>query len=347
MAHTLDHVVRQWVGHPSRPGSTASFSLADVRLAVETDDLSLLDALAAVLGSSKAVFPSPPFASLSASVRTQDAPAGFGHLRLDGAAERFLTPDDFLLGLASPEFPFELLDAPPPWLSVAFKGDSAPVFALRGKDCLVRLLPDWQTAVALFLFQRLMRLREDAIFFHASSIDLRGQGAIFVGPKGSGKSTIALALAARGHGLLGDENACYLPARGELLPFRRPVGVKPGPRSKAVTEALARIGRDPDREGPMRLEADELLPGPSPGPVPLRFVAFLDDFSTEPQLHRIEPGRQELGRMQPVGSSLINASSALRVFQMARLLSGARVYHVSPGAPDTTADLIEEVLGTA
>lgn len=346
MEHPLDQVVHQWVGHPPRAGSTASFSLADVRLTVETDDPSLLDALATVLGSSEPP-PRSPFASFSASVRTHDAPAGFGHLRLDGAAERFLTPDDFLLGLASPEFPFELLDAPPPWLSVAFKGDSLPVFALRGADCLVRLMPQWQTAVALFLFQRLMRLREDAIFFHASSVDLRGAGAIFVGPKGSGKSTIALALAARGHGLLGDENACYLPAVGDLLPFRRPVGVKPGPRARAVTEALERIGRDADREGPMRLDSETLLPGPPPGPVPLRFVVFLDGFSPEPRLSRTEPGRRELGRMQPVGSSLINASSALRVFQMARLLAAARVYRLSPGAPDTTADLIEEVLGRA
>ena len=85
---------------------------------------------------------------------------------------------------------------------------------------------------------------------------------MLVGPKGAGKSTLALALAARGHALLGDEHACYLPATGELLPFRRPVGIKPGPRSSAVEGALARRGRSPERDGMMRLPLEDLLDAP-------------------------------------------------------------------------------------
>jgi hypothetical protein len=226
---------------------------------------------------------------------------------------------------------------------VAFRGDTAPVFLLRGQDCLFRLVPDWRTTVTLLLYHRLMRARRDAIFFHASSVGIDGRGILFVGPRASGKSTTALALAARGHAFLGDNTACYLPATGEILPFRRAVGIRPGPRSEAVTQVLARAGRDPDREGWLRLDADALVETPEPPPTPLGAVVFLGRFAPKPHLVRVEPSREEVAMLQPIIGSLVNASPTRRVFEMARLLSRVEVYRLRPGDPDATATLLEEV----
>lgn len=343
MAAGLDQVVHEWEKASPVEYRAESFLLGGVLLGVETDDPGLLGELASILGR-----PTPEAAPraerrFAASVRTRGGPESFGHLRLEMGTEA-LSPADFLLGFASPEFPFHLLESTPPWTEVAFREESVPLFALRDEHCLFRRVTEWRKAVALFLFQRLMRIRNDAIFFHAASVVIRGRGVLFVGPKGAGKSTLALSLAGRGYDLLGDENACYLPAKGEILPFRRPVGIKPGPRSMAVDKALARIGRDPDRDGMMRIDVTDLFPGPAPAPALLGAVVFLEGFAETARLQRIEATRDELGRMQPVGSSLVNASATERVFQMVRMLAGARVYALSPGGPDETAEAVEEEL---
>jgi hypothetical protein len=343
---SLDQVVDAWEQRPRPHLHTSSFSLAGVALDLESDDAELLDHVAAVLGPARAA--SAPVTRLRAEVRAYEGPDGFGHLRLDAGAEEQHLPSDFLLGLQSPDFPFYLLDpagAAASWTRLAFRGQDRVAFALRGRDCLFGLAPQWRTAVSLFLFQRLMRLRADALFFHASTVALEGAGVMFVGRKGAGKSTLALALAARGVPLLGDENACYLPEPRALHPFLRPLGVKPGPRARRVDEALHALGRDPDREGPLRIPAEQLFPRNRPAPVPLRAVVFLGPFAGEPRLQRIEPGREELAALQPAGSSLINAPAARRVFEMARLLSSARVYRLHPGGPDATADAVHHVLG--
>jgi hypothetical protein len=339
---SLDQVVETWEQRPRSRLHSSTFALAEVALDVESDDPALFGELSVVLGAAPA--PAAPHGRLGAAVRAHDAPGGLGHLRLDVDLPDQLTPSDFLLGLQSPEFPFHLLDpqpdGPTPWTRLAFRGQHHVAFALRGRDCLFGTAPLWRTAVSLFLFQRLMRLRSDAVFFHASTVALHGRGLMFVGHKGAGKSTLALALAARGVPLLGDENACYLPERRELQPVLRPLGVKPGPRSRRVRAALERLGRDPDREGPLRIPAEALFPDNHPAPAPLHAVVFLGPFAAEPRLSPVEAGRDELADLQPVGSSLVNAPAARRVFEMARLLSAAETYRLQPGDPDATADLV-------
>jgi hypothetical protein len=73
-------------------------------------------------------------------------------------------------------------------------------------------------------------------------------------------------------------------------------------------------------------------------------VVFLRAVGTEPRLLPVEPGRNELAALQPVGSSFANAASTERVFQMVRMLASSRVFHLWPGAPDDTAALLESEL---
>jgi hypothetical protein len=255
-----------------------------------------------------------------------------------------LSPADLLLAADSADFPFHVLESSAERIVLARRGDNQPAIVVDGGECHFALDEGWRKAVSLLLLQRLMRCREDALFFHAGSVSVCGAGAMVVGPKGAGKSTLVLALAARGHALLGDEHACYLPATGELLPFRRPVGIKPGPRAAAVESALARHGRSPERDGMMRLPLEELLSMPPASATALRAVVFLDGFHSAPRLRALEPSRVDLGRLQPVGASMVNAPPTRRVFEMAALLARSRVYELRAGGPDETAAVVEEAL---
>jgi hypothetical protein len=95
----------------------------------------------------------------------------------------------------------------------------------------------------------------------------------------------------------------------------------------------------------LRIDADALFPGPEPAPAPLEAVIFLRGFAPAPRLTRVEAGREDLGRLQPVGSSLVDAPRSERVFRMAQLLAGARVLHLTVGDPDASAARIEAALG--
>ena len=345
MGPSLDRVVLEWERTPPATRRQAFFRLAEVQLELDSDDAALIDELSSVMGRPRHdAAERPVHARFEARARALGGPRGFGHLKLGPPGTGVESSAELMIGLGYEDFPFERVEGAQPWTSLAFRGERSPMFALRDEHCLFALVPGWRKAVALLLLQRLMRMRRDAIFFHAASVAVAGVGALLVGPKGAGKSTLALALATRGHGFLGDEHACYVPAAGELIPFRRPVGVKPGPRARTAQTALDRAGRDPEREGMMRVPAEDLIEDPAPGPVPLGAVVFLRPLEKEPRLARVEPGRNDLAALQPVGSSFANAASTERVFQMVRMLARSRVFHLWPGSPDDTAALLESAL---
>jgi hypothetical protein len=126
--------------------------------------------------------------------------------------------------------------------------------------------------------------------------------------------------------------------------MRRPVGIKPGPRSRAVAEGIARAGLAPQEDGILRADVDALLETPEPSPAPLRSVVFLRGFAPAPVIEPIEAGREELAALQPLACSLVDAPPARRVFEMVRLFEGLRVWRLQPGDPDETAAALERVL---
>lgn len=66
------------------------------------------------------------------------------------------------------------------------------------------------------------------LLFHAAALEASGTGIVLPGASGSGKSTLAAALARAGHGYLTDELTAFDLDRGELLPYPKPITVKPG-----------------------------------------------------------------------------------------------------------------------
>ncbi len=330
---------------------SAVAAIADRRIAIECDDERLFSEFFVMFGGSA---PVPGRIGRDADMHVEIHAAihdEFGWFRMSGTDELPVDAHEFSFALTAGQGTFEVLSVDEAgWKCFAFRGSDVPAFAFRGRDCIFALDAQWRRTIMWYLFWRLLRIRSDAIFFHASSVGISGEGAIFVGPSGGGKSTTALALAARGHNFLGDEIAGYVPARGELIPFRRPVGIKPGPRAAAVERSLAtgepqRIARDRFVSDQfLRVAVEQLLRVDPPRVVPLRRIVFLRGFAQRPLLERIAPGRSEIVELQPLMSSFLNASHGRRVFELARLLSNTRVYALQPADPDATALYLEQEL---
>jgi hypothetical protein len=268
----------------------------------------------------------------------------YGWFRMSGRDELPFDGMEFHYAIQEERGFFKLLPTDDEgWTSVAFRDSDVPMFAWRDRDCIFSLGPKWRHSIVWFLHWRLLRMRPDVIFFHSSALGIFGEGTIFVGPSGGGKSTTSMALAARGHNFLSDEVGAYVPATGELIPFRRPVGIKPGPRATAVERGLpASANEQIEREGFYRVDVDTIFASEPARALPLRRIVFLRGFADRPALERIKPGREELVELQPLMSSFLNASHSRRIFELTRLLASAKVYQLHPGNPDETALYLEE-----
>jgi hypothetical protein len=66
------------------------------------------------------------------------------------------------------------------------------------------------------------------LLFHAGALEAGGTGVLVPGASGSGKSTLVAGLARAGLGYLTDELSAFDLARGQLLPYPKPITLKPG-----------------------------------------------------------------------------------------------------------------------
>jgi hypothetical protein len=203
----------------------------------------------------------------------------------------------------------------------------------------------WEWIVGNLALHRVLMLQPDLAVFHAASVVIDGRGVMILGPKGAGKTTLSLALAARGHAFLGDETAAVrLPSR-ELVPFRRAVSLRSGPASRHVTSVLAQ-GRQtpecfPDGTSRTRLPIEQLFPHNIGRPAPLTAVVFLTDIAAAPQLDAVVPSRHYLSRLGVLRSTMWDAPPALRVVRLAGMLLATRSFILQPGDPDATAEALE------
>jgi hypothetical protein len=323
---------------------SSSAVLADRTISIDCDDRAVFDDFFAAFGGGPPVeVPRSEAAFVSASIRLALNNAAFGCMRLwkEGRPHPI---DDVFFGLSFPDCPLESR-ADGKWTEVWLPGEP-PLFVYRDHYCLFdKSRTDWCSKLLTLLYRGSLRLREDLIFFHASALSMGDNGLLLVGPRKAGKSTTALALAARGHSVLADSCACYAPATGQLVPFRRPIGIREGPRARAVDEALAQGSlRSVYRDDSVRVDLDTLLP-PSPiSSAPASAIFFLRGFAPETRIEQLKNDAAEIGNLRPIYSSFANAPHTQRVFELIRLLSRARLYALWPGDPDKTARSIEEVM---
>ncbi|HKB80184.1 MAG TPA: hypothetical protein VKH35_10740 [Thermoanaerobaculia bacterium] len=338
----LAHCTRH---QPDRVWSSTAV-LAEQTVALDSDDRALFDDFFAAFGGTAPV-EGPPTQDtfVSATIRAGADESEFGcmWLRKRGLPQ---TNDDVFFGLSFPDCPFESGPSEDErWMQVWLPGEP-PLFAFRDDVCLFRKSrEDWRIKLLTLLYRGSLRLRDDLIFFHASALSIGGRGILIVGRRKAGKSTTSLALAARGHAILADSCACYAPATGELVPFRRPVGIREGPRAKLIDQALAVASpRAVERDESLRVDVATLLPENESGPVPASAIFFLRGFAPETKLLSLANDGRELANLRPIYSSFANAPHTQRVFELIRLLSHAKLYALWPGDPDETAHSIEEVM---
>lgn len=249
----------------------------------------------------------------------------------------------FLAGFASPTIPLvaaEPVDGRP---ALALEGESQPLFVFDGGDCKFRKSGRWRRILSHFLYLRLLRMRQDLLFFHAASLSVGGRGVLLVGPKGSGKTTLSSAIAALGHPFLGDETAAYRAADGTILPMRRPLSVKPGVRARNVERLLATLNARADEDGILHIRAADVFEQPA-ARATLGAVVFLDGFADAPSIEKVTAGRDELAALQPIRSSSFGEAPSRHVFAMIRLLGSLHCYRLRAGNPDETARLLIEVI---
>ncbi len=329
--------------------SSMQATMADRQITVDCDDESFAEIFFMTFGGTSGAPGSPSArnpaipSDIHLDINSRAHPE-YGWFRMSGRDQLPFDGMEFHYAIQEERGFFKLLPTDDEgWTSVAFRDSDVPMFAFRGRDCIFALGPRWRYGIAWFLHWRLLRMRPDVIFFHASALGIFGEGTIFVGPSGGGKSTTSMALAARGHNFLSDEVGAYVPETGQLIPFRRPVGIKPGPRAAAVERGLpASANEQIEREGFYRVDVDTIFASEPAKALPLRRIVFLRGFADRPCLERIKPGREELVELQPLMSSFLNASHSRRIFELTKLLATAKVYQLNPGTPDDTALYLEE-----
>jgi len=154
-------------------------------------------------------------------------------------------------------------------------------------------VPSDTSDAQMLLYQRflatvLLHVERHAVFHGAALVDRNGNGLVLAGPSGHGKSSLALALVARGFGFLGDDYAPVDLSSGTVWPFPRTASILPG-GSAPLPPSVRRVAA---RRGAPRLFGKALVDigtafGPAAlrtGPAPLRTVVILGPASPEAEV---------------------------------------------------------------
>jgi hypothetical protein len=328
------------------PGPCARYRLGDGFLEVRSADAGFSDRLGMLYrecltaGEGQAGLP-----RVSCAVKVEGA-GGIGLATV--ADDEPLDLADFVLGVF-PERGFgEVTSSVPGWRVITLGDDGGSSVAVKGSQVLFRYDDPWRALVGSLGVSRLIRLQRRHLFFHAATVGVARSGLLLVGPKGAGKTTLSLALAARGHAFLGDEIAGVRLDSFEVVPLRRSLAVRRGPRAQAVSDALTRAAASietyPDGSERLRAQALDLFPGSSELSLPLKALFFLQGFGPTPLAERLEPGRDLIRQLTPMGATLWGVHPARRAFDMLSMLSRVRCYRMVLGEPEASAACIERTM---
>ena len=317
--------------------------LAGERLVLGFDDDRVYSEFAPMLGATR---PAADYDRTDATVvvetLTRTNVAGFGYFRVTRLG-RPVPALDYFIGYGRRDCPYREIGRLDGWTAIS-EDDVDALFLIREEHCFFRLNDDWPIIALSLLFRAAFGVQQDAILFHAAAVIIGDKGFIFAGPRYAGKSTISLALAARGHSFLSDEIAWYVPSTRALIDFRRPVGLREGVRAAAVDARFPSVAATGiEWHDSLRLPVDALLPQAPPATATLDVIVFLKPFAATPRLIPLQPSLDHLPLLQPIPISMLNVSPARRMMEMVRLISSVRMYDLYPGHPDETAKILEEI----
>jgi hypothetical protein len=327
------------------PGTWDWYLLGNGFLGISSDYASFRKRFRQLYGECRAKQPTPGCATVRCRVfRIRAKSLSFIRMKDDVALDavgfvHMIFPDRKFYEQASPLEGWRLL--------ADREGPVDPFIAFCGDCALAPEEGPWQSLVGSLAVNRLFRLQSDVLFFHGATVSVGGQGVLLAGPKASGKTTISLALAARGHVLLGDETAAVNTSSTTLLPMRRSVSVRTGPRAATVDGLLRTVASDsevyPDGTSRLRVQVGDLFPGSQPSPAPLRHAFLMRSFGDQPRVESFSAGLRDLDRLGPLGCSLWRTDKS-RMIHFFQLLSRIQCHFVDVGSPDDTAALIEKTV---
>ena len=329
---------------PAAPFTTST-RLASELLTLAYDDQRLYSDFTAMLGSgAPTAKPQAGEPTVAIQVLRNTNLEGYGYLHVTREG-RGMQALDYFIGYGRPDCPYREVGQFASWRAFSDDGDSErPLFLIRGEHCFFRLTDNWTIVALSLVFRAAFGFQEDAILFHAAAVVVRGKGFMLAGPRYAGKSTLSLALAARGHSFLSDEIAWYVPSTRQLIAFRRPVGVRNGIRAAAIDARIKDLAGDGiEWHDSLRLPVDALVPQEAAQTATLDVVVFLKGFEEKPRIVALQPSLDLLPMLQPTPVSMLNASPARRMLEMVRLVSSVRMYDLYPGHPDETARILEEI----
>jgi len=325
------------------PTGTTWYRLGDGHLGVRADDAEFSNRFDELYRECATRGAAPEGTPVAYSVRSIDSPS-CSLVQVDGGRLDLM---EFALHLFGGRGYREVAVGTTGWRGLAPSDGSGTLFAFGADEILVDRRAPWQRFVANLAVNQVLGQQPDLLCYHAAALGVNGAGMLLTGPKGAGKTTLALALAARGHDFLGDEVAAVRVATRVLLPFRRSVSVRPGPTATAVQRTLAQAHLQteafPDGSTRLRGRVGELFPESGVRPVPLRSVVVLRGFGDTTRLVRFVPGRDQWAIFSPLGCSLWRARPAERVMRVLTLFSQVRCYFLEVRSADEAADVLERL----
>jgi len=200
----------------------------------------------------------------------------------------------------------------------------------------------WQVFVAGVAVSRTLSAQQHVLFFHAAAIAIDGRGFLLLGLSGTGKTSISLELAARGHDFYGDDLVGVEHGTRALVPLRRAAHVRRGPSSRLVRAALSDVDtpEDSDRK---RAVVGELFPRAGAKAASLDYVICLRSFSDTTCLEAFDPSPADLSWVTPYASSVCAGNSGSQTMRIISLFSEATCFFLDAASPDGAADALEQI----
>jgi hypothetical protein len=341
----------------SKPGAIAFFRLGDAVLQVTSSDPALLEWFGQLYGDCvvpRPVAPHEPLVRCDVH-RNADPPLFLLTFHAGGPRD----PAAAALGLLRETpvaGPYAVHDSPVSGWRLA-SGAAKPVLAARDTCVLIDLQQVPTEFLVEYLVSTTLAAQPTLLAVHAASLRIGDAGLLLSGPSRGGKTTTSLHLAARGHTLLGDETAVIRLATNEILPLRRAVNLRPGPRAAELAVALAERGdRAESSVGAgrtrRRFRIGELFPGAPARPARLRAAFFLRGFADPPSL---ESCRLTLAEVEIFDCMAGNDTAytswglsperrALRLLALRQVLTRIPCWLLTVGTPVETAELIERTM---
>ena len=197
---------------------------------------------------------------------------------------------------------------------------------------------------------RVMETRDEFLQLHAASLVRGGQGCVFAGTSGVGKSTTAAGLLASGWEYLCDEFALIHPTTLQLHAFPKALCLKAGSFGLAKSLGLPMAGRRHYVKGLKGRVAyvNPLDAGATgvPVPAPVRYVFFPKYIpGARPRLYPISPARAAF----VLSSGVLNRRvfGARSVSVLANVVRQASCFGLETGDIEETCRLIDSVVSRA